>query len=490
MTRSKQLQKLTPLILWAALITAGAGAQEPQQPQEPESGGKPKPAARGIPSISEPGGTVENTQEPTVSWQPDTSPATGLQVPTLGSPELAHSYWIPGLEFGSTIQSRPLGQQATGGWYATQYVGGDLSLLEVWSRSQLAVNYSGGGHFTTGVQQNNGLQDNGWFQNFSLGQTIVLNRWQIQVFDYFSYIPDSLFGFAGGTNLASPGVGGSMGPTVGALGTSTTPNQSIYSAIGPRYSNTFAPQITYSLSRRSSITIAGSYGLLRFTESNNVDNDTVLGSAGFNYILSRKNSIGILYRFSSFHFAGEPQALGSHTASFVYTRKVAQRLGLSLSGGPQITMFRVPIGTSSRSTGFSAGVTLKYAVQHGGIALSYSHGLSGGGGVLAGSNADTVTFAGNRQLSRVWSGNVNFGYARNGSVGSATGVQEPTFNDWFAGGGVSRPFGRNINFSVAYTARLESGNQATCTGPGCNTDYTQNMITISLQWHTRPLVLR
>jgi hypothetical protein len=492
MSRAKKTWKLGVMFLGITMLVGGVWAQEPQQPQEPpaeqQPPAKPKPAARGVPGISEPDSTVEN-QNPTVTWQEDTSPPTGLQVPGVGTPELAHSYWMPGLVYGANVQSSPFGQTSAN-WYATQYLGGDFTMVKAWSHSTFDVNYSAGGYFTSGEgAQIAGQPDHGWFQNVALGYSAVVDRWQIQAFDYASYLPESSFGFAGGTGIALPGSGSSLGPSLGGLTGAVMPNQSIYSATGPRYSNVFAPQITYSLSRRSSVTVAGSYGILRFTQTGNVDNDDYVGSIGYNYQLNQQDSIGILYRFSSFHYAGQPQALGSHVANFVYTKKIAKRLGMSLYAGPQITTFRVKVGNDSQQIGASAGATLSYAMEHRNLSLSYYHGLSGGGGVLVGSDADQVTFTVSQQLGRVWSGNVNAGYARNGSLGAIGGIPQPSFNDWFVGGGVSRPFGRNINFSAAYTARFERANQSTCLGVGCNTDFTQHMISISLQWHTRPLVL-
>ena len=483
MSRSKQIRKLVLLILVATAMAGGAWAQDTQEPQEPETQAKPKPAARAIPAIGDPNATVENEEQP-VNWQADTFPATGLQSPTLGSPELGHNYWIPGFEYGSTIQSRPPGQQGSNGWYANNYIGGQVSLLEAWSRAQLGLNYSGGGYFTTDSQQNNG-----WFQQLSVGQTINLNRWQIQLFDYFSYIPESQFGFAGATGLALPGISGTLGPAVPGLGASIVPNQSIYSAIGPRYSNAAAAQMTYSLSRRSSITVGGSYGLLRFTESGNVDSDMALGSVGFNYVLSPETSIGVLYRFAGYHYEGEPQAIGSQTPNFVYERKVARKLALDLFGGPQFTSFRVPVDNKSRRIGVSAGATLTYGLQHGTVDLTYFHGLTAGGGLLLGSSMDLATVDFSRRLGRLWTGHVLFGYSRNSALGAATGTPAQTFNDWFAGGGISRPFGRNSDLAVSYTARFEDTSRPLCTGTTCSSSYTQNVISISLQFHTRPMVL-
>ncbi|MGB7849041.1 MAG: hypothetical protein WBL63_25735, partial [Candidatus Acidiferrum sp.] len=111
MSTLKQIRKIVLLITGAIAMTSGAWAQDTQEPAVPEAPAKPKPAARGIPGIVDSNATIENNDEQNVKWQPDTAPATGLQSLTLGSPDLAHSYWVPGFEYGSTIQSRPPGQQ-------------------------------------------------------------------------------------------------------------------------------------------------------------------------------------------------------------------------------------------------------------------------------------------------------------------------------------------------------------------------------------------
>lgn len=483
----EQIRKLVLLFLGLASVASGAWAQDTQEPQEPETQTKPKPAARGIPAITDPNATVENEQEP-VNWQPDNSPATGLQAPGLGSPALAHSYWIPGFEYGSTIQSQtPVspGQPVSNGWYSNNFVGGQLSLLEAWSRAQLGLNYSGGGVLTTDV-----AEKNGWFQQLSLGQTISLNRGQIQFFDLFSYLPQSEFGFAPGTSLAVPGISGTLGPEVPGLGATIAPNQSIYSANGPRYSNGSAAQLTYLLSRRASITVGGAYGLLRFTEPGNVNNDMALGSVGFNYALSQMDTIGIFYRFAGYHFEGEPQALGSQTADFVYTRKVARKLALDLFAGPQITDFRVPIGNQSREIGFSGGASVKYALERGGLDFSYSHGLTGGSGIFYGSNTDQATASLNRQLGRVWSGSVHFGFARNSALVAVAGTPSQPYDDWFVGVSINRPIGRNADLAVSYTPRFQNIGNSTCTGPSCiSSSPTEQFISVTLQFHTRPFVL-
>src|SRR6202007_2504270 len=108
----KHIRMMVLLVLAAVAFTSAAYAQDPQEPQNQGTPEKPKPAARGLPPLNDPNSTVENADDQNTKRKTDDSPVTGLQTPTLGSPELAHSYWVPGLEFGSTIQSSPLGQSA------------------------------------------------------------------------------------------------------------------------------------------------------------------------------------------------------------------------------------------------------------------------------------------------------------------------------------------------------------------------------------------
>ena len=90
------------LVLALAFGTINARAQD--EPQEP-SDTKPKPAARSIPPID-----AGNTQDENPNaLQPDTTPLTGVQNATLGSPEVRHSYWVPGVQYAGTIQSNGYG---------------------------------------------------------------------------------------------------------------------------------------------------------------------------------------------------------------------------------------------------------------------------------------------------------------------------------------------------------------------------------------------
>ena len=451
----------------------GCAQEEPQEPIDTQ----PKPAARTypIPIIDSGNPQDENSvQDTTNGLQPDMTPLTGVQNATLGSPEIRHSYWVPGFQYASTGYSQP----NSTGWFADNYLIANVSLLKVWSRSQLALNYSGGGFFST-------YSPPGSVEQLAFAQNFQWNRLNVQILDQFSYLPESQFGFGGGTNLGIAGIAGSLGPSLPGLGPSSVPNQSIQTSIGARYSNTPIIQASYQTSPRGSITAWGSYQILSFVEPGYINSNAAIGGLGYNYLVSREDTIGILYRFSSYQYPGQPQAYGDNIVNLAYSRKVTGRLALQLYGGAEFTTFRVPIGTESSRIGSSASANLTYGFEKSSLFAGYLHGLTNGSGVITGSIVDQVTFRATQNLGRVWSAYAYLNYAHNKTVANSTRASSPTYNTWFVGAGLNRPFGRNVNFGISYTANIN--NQSGCSGTSCSTN--QNSITLNLQWHTSPFVL-
>ncbi len=76
------------------------------------------------------------------------------------------------------------------------------------------------------------------------------------------------------------------------------------------------------------------------------------------------------------------------------------------------------------------------------------------------------------------------GFARNRNAETAPGLANPSFNSVFAGGSISRPLGRNANFTLGYTAYLETTNNVG------GYSFTTHQVSLGLSWHSRPLVLR
>jgi hypothetical protein len=192
-----------------------------------------------------------------------------------------------------------------------------------------------------------------------------------------------------------------------------------------------------------------------------------------------------------------PQAIGDQTIQAAYGRKITGRLALSLTGGPEITTYRIPIGTNGKTRHWegagSAAVT--YAFSRGSVSLNYLHGLTSGSGVFVGATTDQITGNVTRKLSRVWTGSANIGYARNRNAGTAPGltalgVINQNFNSIYAGASAARPLGRNANFSLGYTGYVETSSSTICAGTNCGSNFTTHQFTVGLSWHARPFVLR
>jgi hypothetical protein len=479
MMRRRNLQKLAILVAACGWLARTSAYAQDQQSSEP-----PKPPAKTYGPLG-----VDNQQEQNQSpdtYQPDTRPITGFQQTTVGTPPERHSYWVPGVSYNNVIQSNGSLGGGQDSWSSTSYLNGNVSLLENWSRSQLQVNYSGGGYFST-----DDAIGNGWFQQLGATQTFNWNRLQLVLLDEFGYLPQSQFGFGAGTGLSTPGVGGTLGGGLTGVGSGFTPGQTIFSAVGPRYFNTAGVQATYQVTARSSVTMGGLYSLLRFTDPGNIESDQYVGNVGYNYQITRNNTIGLQYRYSAFHYLNNPQAIGDQTFQVVFGRKITGRLALTLSGGPEITNYRVaePPATKTQYVAGSGGATFSYLVPKGSIGASYFHGITAGSGVFLGATTDQVSGSAARSVSRVWRGEVHGGYARNRNAGTAQGASNTSYDSFFGGVSAARPLGRNATFNVGYTAYVQKTELSGCTG-SCSSSFTTNQISVGVSWHTRPFVLR
>ncbi len=469
------------LLLGAALVLSGAAPVRSQDQGETP----PKPAARTLPL---PGAENQDqvTDQDITTFHPDDRPLTGIQNSTIGSPEVLHSYWMPGVSYFNALQSNGYSQGGGSSWNSTNYLMGNLTLLEAWPRGQLGINYTGGGYFSTNSARGSG-------QTHQLGAVQEFNwqRLHLYFLDEFSYLPSTAFGFGAGTNLSFPGVSGSPGSITPGLGNGFVPNQSIYSGVGPRFSNAFGSQIHYEFTPRASFTLGAVYGILRFTDSASIESNDLILNAGYNYALSQRDRLGVSYRFTTYHFLGQSQAIGNHSPRLSYGRTITGRLALQLNGGVEVTSFRVPINGETQHIGGAASANLQYEVERGSFHVGYNHSVSGGSGVFLGATTDQVQVGGDRHLTRLWTGNAHFGYAHNRHViQTKDAAGTATYNSFYFGGGAARPLGTNMIFSGAFTGYIQNSSAlATCVIGTCGRTYTTEQITLGLTWHTRPFVL-
>lgn len=421
---------------------------------------------------------------------PDTRSLAGAQDLSLGAPAVSHSFWQPLLSLTSTLDTDALTMGPSNSLTTWTAVYGGIDLRWVSHRSDLALNYLGGLIFNQGNTSNSA-------QQLELAEKLGWRRYNIVVINQFSYMPEAAFGFSFPSGLSPSGDQGL------SLQQFLIPNQSILTTRGPRISNSFLTEVDTFLTPRSSVTVVGSYSLLRFLDNGFLNFGDAVFQTGYNHQFRPKDTIAVLYRFAAFRYHNFDQAIDGHVVQVLYGRRVTGRLAFQVAAGPEVSFFRTPISTIS---GYSGGATtttgsskqvywtldtsMTYRIQRTQLGFTYDHFLSGGAGVLAGAVNDQVGGSANRQLSHTLTGGFVMGYARNHGLSvAASTASSQSYNSWFSGADLRRRWGRATNLALTYRVQFQDGNGGFCVGATCGHSLVRHTLSIGIDWSCRPMLI-
>ncbi len=410
---------------------------------------------------------------------PDTRPLSGIEQFTLGQMGKRRSYLLSSLQFLETADTNSNITSGQSNLDAVSTLFGHITLQRVWSRYELAADYSGGGYL---YNTRSGL--NSAIHQFGVTQRIAWRRWSLLLSDQVGYLPEASFGFGG---LNYYGLGGSV-TNLTNVNPIFEPNQTILTARATRISNTVVGEVAYTIGPKSSITASGSYGILRFTGTGSslIDSSNEVFLTGYNYALTHRDTIALTYGLSLFRFEGTNQRFQNHSVHVAYGRRITGRFALQLSAGPEIATFSNP-GTR---LSWGMGSFLLYQFRRTSLGISYSNYLSGGSGVLVGAQSHSIGMTVGRQLSRRWSGSLDFGFARNTALHENTAqAANPAFYAGYAGVTLSRPLGRYMGVSINYYLQRQSSNTGPCTVTICGTVPLRHHFGLGFNWHHRPILI-
>jgi len=469
------------IVICIALAASSARAQQQTQDQ-------PIPAYHS-PLASQADNPDPNAPPPQLL--PDNRTLTGAQDPSLGVPSTNHSYWTPHVDVSVTLDSAPPVAGGGEGWTTWTSLTGGVDLRWLSGRSDMTVNYVGGGALS-----NDGASSNGIVQDLNFVDRFNFRRWALTVIEQAAYTPETAFGSGGFPGISVPG----GAPGLGGL----IPGQTIITSEGQRFFNTTLGEVDVFLTPRSSVTFSGGYSLLHSFGGDFLDYGDIIALAGYNYQATRKDSVGISYVFGGLRYNNFDETINTNTLLVSYGRNITGRLAFRIGAGPEFATINLPIipGTGVGTIGPpSAGSTshlywylstsVQYQMQRTAFSAGYSHGVAGGSGVFGGSIGDTVTGSVSRQLSRISSGSFNVGYSRNSGL-SVTGLPQipnsnQAFDYLFTGVNYSRSWGRSLNLNVGYQLQYQNSNSSFCTGAGCGSSFTRNLITFGVGWRKQPI---
>jgi hypothetical protein len=480
--RMEHLVRMAKLVLPLLVVTLLAWPQVARSQSEPGSAPGSSPSQTVGPSGSE----TSTAPQP----QPDTNPLAGAYLSTPGSVPELHSFLQPMLtlgEEGSTNANYgPNGNQS---FETTTVPMGSLELGILGARNNFSADYLGGGFL-----YNSDLSQTSQFHELQLMDAYKFQRGAVDVADFFSYTPAAGFGFGGAGVLGGYGTGLSGGLGAGSGVSQLNPmfgqNQSILGAGYGAYSNTTLAQIQYTLSPRTSISAMGTYGFLKFGGSSTyISGDTITGLVGLNHDLSARNTLGVTYIYSTFHYTGSPFSFDSQMADLTYGRKITGRMSLQLYGGPALTTSTNASGRTVRDTSANVMGSLTYAWERTTLGFYGSHFASGGSGVLTGASTTMLALSVERALTQRWTLNAYVGYSRNSQLSSVTTSRPGSYNYGFGTLNLSRVLSRSLRLNIGYQYERQTTPTGPCTSGPCVESVNNQFFGIGLTYIPRPIGL-
>ncbi len=269
-----------------------------------------------------------------------------------------------------------------------------------------------------------------------------------------------------------------------SIGQAFAPAQTINTSNAMSYMNSVLGQAEYSISRSSTLTFSGSYGLLQFTTAGLISSNMLNTQAGYDYNLDPVNSIAILASYGKIDYTGIVGSTTDYMAAFAYGRKITGHLAFQVEAGPQeIQSAGAGVAGNFQQLSASINSALSYVGRRSGFSFSYMHGLTAGSGVFLGAVSDTFSASGHYQFTRFWTGSVNGGYAFNKGLAPA-GSATVNFEDWFLGANVGRPVGRHFQVNFNY-GLIDQINPSVCPVSSCGVPGFVHTFGMTVNWHLR-----
>jgi hypothetical protein len=483
-----------------ALCATASFAQDQKQgatPPDQNTPLQPLGSNTGTTSPNQPIGAARGVNGPSDSQSydpsqvtPDANTLAGATPFTLGS--LQHNVNV----FDPAISATQLGEYVPGTsgqnvLTGVTIVGGSLNFSHTWREYRFSALYNGGETFNEGIGAASTFFGNEpthfQFHNLAVAQEMDWARWRVLLQDNFAASPGATFTSQG---MGGPGLAAQLSSMIGSslnsLSQSFLPSENINTGYAMRYMNGVLGQAEYSISRRSSITFSGSYGLLHFTGAGYINSTEVNAQAGYDYQLDPSDSFAFLGSFGRINYTGTGNSTTDYVGALAYGRKITGRLSFQVSGGPQEIQTAGP-GAIGNFHQLSASInsTLNYARRRSSVSLTYARGLTSGSGVFEGATSNTVKGQATYKFTRFWTGAVNAGYSLDNSLAPA-GTASTQFDNWFAGANLGRQIGPYAQINFNYGATRQN-NPATCPVVNCGGNGLQQTFGMTVNWHLLPV---
>jgi hypothetical protein len=419
---------------------------------------------------------------------PENPPVSGLDEPGLDLHTASRSFISPALQVSESADTNGGNQIGGSALESVTRVLGAFDLQQFWPKSDLFLEYLGGGAFYSDPYRVKQLQAAG---------LEAVTRWrtgQVTLRDSFTYLPDGSFSV--GTFGGVPGFGLATGGGTSGLG-GGLPGAHLFGsgALGsigdiPRLANTVILDAVQAINPVSAITAAGGFSNAHFYDPTNtlLNSDQVTVEAGYSHLVSRHDQVGVIYAYQLFQF---PENTGgqfyNHIVNLRWKYHITGRMSLTAGAGPQYTVMEQ--GGYANRWSLSARVLLNYKFVHSSMSATYEKFTSTGSGFFAGADTQAARLLYTRPFGRTWDFYGDLSYSHNkklqdvpfGGLNSAASYDEGS-----AGAVFRKHLGRTYEFFAAYRFSEVAFNAPVTFGGSTGRITQRNVGSIGVEWHPRP----
>ncbi len=274
-------------------------------------------------------------------------------------------------------------------------------------------------------------------------------------------------------------------------------NFSVIAPIADQLSNSGNIGISDQFALNDMVGASGTFTNLHFPNSAQVpglyDSSSQGGLAFYSHRVARQQYFGISYgyqRLISYPTQGVNETQ-THAVLLVYTfSPTSSRFSFSLFGGPQYSdTVEPPLppqhlqSSETRSWNPAGGASLGWQGRRNSFALSYTHIISSGGGLIGAVKLDGATASARQLITKALSASVTGGYTQNNVIGNP--LLGPTNGHTISGtASLQQQLGQHFRVQLGYTRlRQDYSNVAVIsTTPNTNREF----VSIAYQF-SRPL---
>jgi hypothetical protein len=272
------------------------------------------------------------------------------------------------------------------------------------------------------------------------------------------------------------------------------PNQSVIAPLADRLSNLGSVGLTYQYSANDMIGANGSFQNLYYSnmsQTTGLSNDSSQsGSAFYSHRIASRHYLGGLYQYQrlSAYLGGFSGQTETHAALGFYTVYPSAKFSMSFFGGSQYADTAQPpipglalSAYRSQTWNPAAGASLNWQGRFTAAALSYSHSIRSGSGLMSAVEFDEATAVARVQFSPALSASVSGLYGNNQMIGPSS--YSGNGHTWSGTAAVQRRLGEHMGFELGYSRIHQTyGIPVIAATPNLNRVFASLSYTFSRPW--------